>query len=210
MINPTNLSIFLAAVAVITITPGPDTLYVLGRSLEQGRLAGIVSALGILVGNLGHTTAAAVGLSAVLMTSAIAFNLVKYAGAAYLIYLGVQTLLSREHTYALPTAPRASLLKIFGQAVLTNLLNPKAALFFLAFLPQFIDPAAGPLALQTLLLGGIVAATSSLWLAVIGALVATAGQNLRRNPRVAALQRWFTGSLFVGLGLRLAIADARD
>ncbi|MEM1308370.1 MAG: LysE family translocator [Cyanobacteria bacterium P01_H01_bin.153] len=210
MTDPTSFSLFLAAVAIITVTPGPDTFYVLGRSLEQGRLAGMVSAVGIFVGNLGHTTAAAVGLSAVLMTSAIAFNIVKYVGAAYLIYLGLQAILSRDRPHALPTAPQASLLKVFGQAILTNLLNPKAALFFLAFIPQFINPAAGPMALQTLLLGGIVAASSSLWLAAIGALVATAGQNLRRSPRVAALQKWLTGSLFVGLGLRLAIADSRD
>lgn len=210
MTDPASFSIFLAAVAVITVTPGPDTFYVLGRSLEQGRLAGIVSALGILVGNLGHTTAAAVGLSALLMTSAIAFNMVKYVGAAYLIYLGVQAILSRDRTHTLPTTPPAGLPKVFGQAVLTNLLNPKAALFFLAFIPQFINPAAGPAALQTLLLGGIVAATSSLWLALIGALVATAGQNLRRSPRMVAIQQWVTGSLFIGLGLRLAIADARD
>ncbi|MBE9140775.1 LysE family translocator [Nodosilinea sp. LEGE 07088] len=110
----------------------------------------------------------------------------------------------------LPAAPRAGLVKIFLQAILTNLLNPKAALFFLAFIPQFIDPAAGPMALQTLRLGVIVAAASSLWLALIAAMVATAGQNLRRHPRVVALQRWITGSLFVGLGLRLAIADSSD
>ena len=209
MTDPTSFSLFLAAVAVITVTPGPDTFYVLGRSLEQGRLAGIVSALGIFVGNLGHTTAAAVGLSALLMTSALAFNTVKYAGAAYLIYLGIQAILSRDHSVALATTPRAGLMKVFLQAILTNLLNPKAALFFLAFVPQFIDPAAG-LALQTLQLGVIVAATSSLWLALIASLVAAAGQTLRRRPRLAALQRWVTGSLFVGLGLRLAIADSRD
>lgn len=210
MTDPANLSIFLAAVAVITVTPGPDTFYVLGRSLEQGRLAGMVSALGILVGNLGHTTAAAVGLSALLMTSAIAFNIVKYVGAAYLIYLGVQAILSRDRPHTLPTTPRASLMKVFGQAVLTNLLNPKAAIFFLAFIPQFIDPTAVPMALQTLLLGSIVAASSSLWLALIGAVVATAGQHLRRSPRVTEIQRWLTGSLFVGLGLRLAIAESQE
>ncbi|MGD1930903.1 MAG: LysE family translocator [Leptolyngbyaceae cyanobacterium] len=210
MTDPTSFSLFLAAVAVITVTPGPDTFYVLGRSLEQGRLAGMVSSLGIFVGNLGHTTAAAVGLSALLMTSALAFNIVKYVGAAYLIYLGIQTILNRDHGSALPTAPRASLVKVFYQAILTNLLNPKAALFFLAFIPQFIDPAAGPMALQTLQLGVIVAATSSLWLALIAAVVAAAGHTLRRRPRLVALQRWITGSLFMGLGLRLAIADSRD
>ncbi|MGB5975409.1 MAG: LysE family translocator [Nodosilinea sp.] len=210
MADPTSFSLFLAAVAVITITPGPDTFYVLGRSLEQGRLAGMISSLGIFVGNLGHTTAAAVGLSALLMTSALAFNIVKYAGAAYLVYLGIQAILNRSHGSALPTAPRASLIKIFLQAILTNLLNPKAALFFLAFIPQFIDPAAGPMALQTLRLGVIVAATSSLWLALIAAMVATAGQNLSHHPKAIALQRWITGSLFVGLGLRLAIAESRD
>lgn len=210
MTDPTSFSFFLAAVAVITVTPGPDTFYVLGRSLEQGRLAGIVSSLGIFVGNLGHTTAAAIGLSALLMTSALAFNIVKYVGAAYLIYLGVQAILSRDHGSALPTTPRASLRKIFVQAIFTNLLNPKAALFFLAFIPQFIDPAAGPMALQTLQLGVIVAASSSLWLALVAALVAAAGQTLRRRPRVATLQRWITGSLFIGLGLRLAIAESKD
>ena len=209
MTDSSSFPLFLAAVAVITITPGPDTFYVLGRSLEQGRLAGIVSALGIFVGNLGHTTAAAIGLSALLMTSALAFNIVKYAGAAYLVYLGIQAIISRDSHSTLPTPPRASLMKVFLQAILTNLLNPKAALFFLAFVPQFINPA-GPLALQTLQLGIIVAASSSLWLALIGALVAAVGQNLRRSPRAAAIQRWGTGSLFIGLGLRLAIAESRD
>ena len=143
------------------------------------------------------------------MTSALAFNIVKYAGAAYLIYLGIQAILSHDHSRILPKPPRASLVKIFFQAILTNLLNPKAALFFLAFIPQFIDPAAG-LALQIFQLGVIVAAASSLWLALVAALVAAAGQSIRRRPRLVALQRWITGSLFVGLGLRLAIADSND
>ena len=210
MADPTSFSLFLAAVAVITVTPGPDTFYVLGRSLEQGRLAGMVSSLGIFVGNLGHTTAAAVGLSALLMTSALAFNIVKYVGAAYLIYLGIQTILNRDHGSALPITPRASLVKIFGQAIFTNLLNPKAALFFLAFIPQFIDPAAGPMALQTLQLGVIVAAASRLWLALIAVVVAAAGHTIRRRHRLVDLQRWITSRLYMGLGLRLAIADSRD
>ncbi|NJL88001.1 MAG: LysE family translocator [Leptolyngbyaceae cyanobacterium SM1_1_3] len=210
MADPNSFPLFLSAVVAITVLPGPDTLYVLGRSLEQGRIAGIVSALGIFVGNLGHTAAAAVGLSAILMTSALAFNLVKYAGAAYLIYLGIKTLLSRDRSFLPPTVHRAGLLQVFGQAVLTNLLNPKAALFFLAFVPQFIDPASGQVALQTLQLGVIVAAASSLWLALISGLISSLRRFLNRSQRFVEIQRWVTGSLFVGLGLRLAVAETGD
>lgn len=210
MSDPTCFALFLSATAAIVVAPGPDTFYVLGRSLEQGRIAGTVSALGVFVGNLGHTLAATVGLSAILMTSALAFNVVKYVGAVYLIYLGVRTLLSRNPNALAPTVTQSGLAKIFGQAVLTNLLNPKAALFFLAFIPQFINPAAGQIGLQTFQLGIIVAAMSSLWLTLMSGFVGSLRPLLNRNNRFMAFQRWIMGSLLVGLGLRLAVADAGD
>lgn len=210
MSEPTSFALFLSATLAIVIAPGPDTFYVLGRSLEQGRVAGTVSALGVFVGNLGHTLAATIGLSAILMTSALAFNLVKYIGAAYLIYLGIKALLTRNHHASTPTVARSGLTKIFWQAALTNLLNPKAALFFLAFIPQFIDPTAGQIALQTFQLGVIVAAMSSLWLASMSGFVGSLRHLLGRNSRFMAWQRWIMGSLLVGLGLRLAVADSKN
>jgi threonine/homoserine/homoserine lactone efflux protein len=198
---------FLIATLVIVITPGPDTLYVIGNSLGQGRLAGLVSAIGIFFGNLGHTLAAAIGLSAVLMTSAIAYNSIKYAGAVYLIYIGVRAILSRQEHTALHPLSSSSLIKIFSQAIFTNLLNPKAALFFLAFVPQFVDPNQGAVALQLIQLGVIIATLSSLWLMIVAIGMSAMGDRLRHHSGFERFLQWLTGSLFIGLGIRLALPE---
>src|SRR5919108_680341 len=138
-----NFSLFLAAGILLNLTPGPDTVYILGRSIAQGREAGVASALGVSLGSIFHTCAAALGLSAILATSALAFDAIKLLGGAYLIFLGTKILLDRRKQLSLPSNfHRRTTMAAFRQGVLTNVLNPKVALFFLAFLPQFIDPAS--------------------------------------------------------------------
>lgn len=192
--------LFLSASFLLWITPGPDTLYILARTLSQGRLAGVLSVLGISTGILAHTLFAAIGLSAILMTSALAFTAIKLAGAAYLIYLGVQALRSRP-TSSSPTRIAAqSRSKIFWQGFVTNLLNPKIALFFLAFLPQFVDPnsASHPAGLF-LYLGGMFVVGGSLWCLL---LVAVA-QRVRTTIKPSAIITNITGLVYIGLGLNL-------
>ena len=194
---------FLFAAFMLNIAPGPDMLYVIGRSVGQGRKAGIVSALGIFVGCWAHILAAAFGIAALLRSSPIAFNMVRYAGVAYLVYLGVKMLVKHSSLVQQQLQPD-SLAAIFRQGVITNVLNPKVALFFLAFLPQFIDARRGSVAWQILLLGLIfnVGGTAvNLGVAYAGG---TLGELLRRNARFARLQQWFTGLVFIGLGARLA------
>ena len=167
--NHTSLLIFVSTAALLLAIPGPAVLYIVGRSIGQGRNAGLVSALGIGVGTLIHTAAAAVGLSALLVSSATAFSVVKYLGAAYLVYLGIQRLRSKESLAAASdtSAQQATLARVFTQGIVVNVLNPKTALFFFAFLPQFIDPARGHIATQILSLGILFTAmgttSDSLW-----------------------------------------------
>ena len=194
---------FLFAAFMLNIAPGPDMLYVIGRSLGQGRKAGIVSALGIFVGCWVHILAAAFGIAALLRSSPVAFNMVRYAGAAYLVYLGTKMIVQRNNLAQQQPKP-ARLTSIFRQGVITNVLNPKVALFFLAFLPQFVDAHRGSVVWQILLLGLIfnVGGTAvNLGVAYAGG---TLGELLRRNARFARMQQWFTGLVFIGLGARLA------
>jgi threonine/homoserine/homoserine lactone efflux protein len=194
---------FLFAAFMLNIAPGPDMLYVIGRSLGQGRKAGIVSALGIFVGCWAHILAAAFGIAALLRSSPVAFNLVRYAGAAYLVYLGIKMLVQRGSLAARQLKPD-SLAAIFRQGVITNVLNPKVALFFLAFLPQFIDARRGSVVWQILLLGLIFNLGGTLVNLGVAYAGGTLGELLRRNARFARLQQWFTGLVFIGLGARLA------
>src|SRR5947208_5732931 len=156
MLDWSKLSLFISVTVALVFMPGPNTLYIIARSVQQGRKAGIVSSLGVQVGSLVHIAAAALGLSALLLSSALAFNVVKYAGAAYLIYLGVKTLLTKEKVGPTQAVQKTRLGRAFCQGVVVNLLNPKSALFFFAFLPQFIDPARGRVAAQSIVLGSIL------------------------------------------------------
>ncbi len=194
---------FLIAALMLNIAPGPDMLYVIGRSLGQGRKAGIVSALGIFVGCWAHILAAAFGIAALLRSSPIAFNMVRYAGAGYLVYLGVKMIVKRGNLAAQQLKPD-SLAAIFRQGVITNVLNPKVALFFLAFLPQFIDARRGSVVWQILLLGLIFNIGGTVVNLGVACAGGTLGELLRRNARFARLQQWFTGLVFIGLGARLA------
>ena len=203
-----SLLLFLAAGLALNFTPGPDMLYVAARGASEGRSAGIVSALGIGAGTLVHITLVAVGLAALLAAVPVAYTVVRFAGAAYLIYLGVRALRSRS-SLALQQLQPASLTSIFRQGVLTNVLNPKVALFFLAFLPQFVDPSRGNAALQVVLLGLLFDTTGTLVNLAVAVGSSRAAARLRSGSRAGATLQKITGALFIALGLRLALASRR-
>ncbi len=205
----TNLGLFLAASIALILAPGPDSLYVLARGLGQGRRAGVIAALGSSSGLLVHTTLAALGLALLLQTSEVAYTLVRVGGALYLIYLGVRALLSRERLAIGAPARQFSPGRMYLQGLLTNVLNPKIALFFIAFLPQFVDPNTGSFALSMLTLGAIFAALTITYLALVGLLSGSLGQALLTRPRLASAIRWLTGGVFISLGLRLLIPERR-
>ncbi|HEU6446771.1 MAG TPA: LysE family translocator [Gaiellaceae bacterium] len=202
--DPSTIALFCAAALALAVVPGPAVLYIVAQSVDQGRLAGLVSALGIGVGSLVHVVAATIGLSSLLASSATAFTIVKYAGAAYLVVLGIRRLLTRETLENdIARAPRARR-RLFADGVVVNVLNPKTALFFIAFLPQFVDPDAGAATLQIFALGlifTVIALTSdSLWALAAG----TAGAWLKRSRWYLGVKRWMTGTVFVALGLSTA------
>ena len=199
------LGAFFAAAFLLNIAPGPDMLYVIGRSIGQGRRAGTVSALGIFVGCLVHIFVAVVGLAALLRSSPLAYSIVRYAGAGYLVYLGVRVLLQRTSALDAPEIQSAPLGQIFTQGVITNVLNPKVALFFLAFLPQFIQPQRGSVALQIIVLGLIFDVGGTLVNLAVAQAGGRLGDAIKQHSGLARLQKWFTGTVFIGLGMRVAV-----
>jgi threonine/homoserine/homoserine lactone efflux protein len=209
MIDAGHLGLFAAAALALAITPGPAVLYIVTRSLSQGRAAGVVSCLGVALGGLFHVLAATLGLSAVLATSAMAFGVVKYAGAAYLVWLGIRKLRSPAVAFAGPAADDPSLVRAFREGVVVNVLNPKTALFFLAFLPQFVVPSRGSVPLQCALLGCvfilIALCTDAAW-----SLAASGARSwLRGHPRFVATERYVTGGVYLTLGLAAAATGGR-
>jgi threonine/homoserine/homoserine lactone efflux protein len=201
------IGLFAMAALLLLLTPGPAVLYIVARSVEQGRVAGLVSVCGITTGTLVHVLAAALGLSALLASSALAFAIVKYAGAAYLVYIGLRRILSRA---AAPAArlelPRRSLGRLYRDGFVVNLLNPKTALFFLAFLPQFVDPARGALAFQIAFLGLLFALMGLTSDGLYALAAGTAGQWVKRRARYWRWERYVTGGVFIGLGVTAAFA----
>lgn len=207
MLGTEHLGLFLVSALLLNLTPGQDTLYILGRSLSQGRRAGLVSVAGIVAGCAVHTVAAALGLSAILAASAAAMIVVKAAGAAYLCYLGLQLILDRRSAAAIASqSARESSWAIFRAGLLTNVLNPKVGLFFLAFLPQFVAPDADAKAVSMLFLGLLFITTGTLWCLVLALAASTASGWLRRGTSASLALRRATGALFVGLGVRLAVS----
>ena len=208
--DPGRLAVFVAAALALLVVPGPAVLYVVTRSIHQGRRAGLASVLGIHVGTLVHIAAATAGLSALILSSAVAFTAVKIAGAAYLVGLGLWTLFGRHGEVAIRVGGARRLRRVFAQGIVVNVLNPKTALFFLAFLPQFIDPNASMPALQIAFLGvlfgmlGLV--TDSLWAVAAG----TAGGLLRGSRRFLRTQRYVAGTVYIGLGVATAFAGSDD
>ena len=201
-----TLSLFLLAALGLLVIPGPAVLYVITRSVEQGRRAGFISVLGIELAGLVHTVAAAFGLSALLLTSALAFSIVKYLGAAYLIYLGLRTLLSPEKSGVTRSQqlPR-SYSQLFAQGFLVNLLNPKTALFFYAFLPQFVDPSRGATIEQILLFGSVFVLLAACTDGLYALLGSTVGKLLHRSASLRRVQRYVTGSIYIVLGITTAV-----
>lgn len=202
-----TLLIFLAATLALNLTPGPDMLYVMARGVGQGRTAGVISALGIGGGTLVHTLAVALGLSTLLVSMPAAYEAIRYAGAGYLLYLGIRTLTSREDVRLNTQQPAQSLSRIFRQGVVTNVLNPKVALFFIAFLPQFADPARGSVAWQMLALGLLFNVSGTTVNTIVGLLSGYLGAKLKERTTFWRVQRWFTGGVFVAIAARLAVPD---
>ena len=211
MPDATTLALFVAATVALLVVPGPTVLYIVARTLEGGRRAGLASAVGAHLGTLVHVAAAAVGVSALVVSSATAFAAVKYAGAAYLVVLGLRRLLGRGVTAARDEPPAArSTRALLAHGAVVNVLNPKTALFFLAFLPQFVDPAAGSVALQVITLGLVVVVlglvSDGLYAVAAGWLAARLRRGGRRAERVG---RFVSGSVFLGLGAAAALGGER-
>lgn len=205
-----QLWLFVLSGVLLNVTPGPDTAYIIGRSVQMGWRGGAAAAIGICCGCLVHVFAAAVGLSALLMASSAAFTVLKWVGAAYLLFTGLQMLLSRPSPVAETAAPaESSLSRVFWQGALTNVLNPKVALFFLAFLPQFVAADSAHKTLAFLLLGLIFISTGTLWCLGIAAFAARAASRIRQSAGAMAWVNRLLGGLFVYLGIRVAMLEGR-
>jgi threonine/homoserine/homoserine lactone efflux protein len=203
--SPTTLALFSLAALALLAVPGPAVLYIVSQSLARGRRAGLASMLGIETGSLVHVVAAVVGLSALLASSASAFTAVKYVGAAYLVALGLLRLFRRAEPEAPATAGGARLRPLFFQGVVVNVLNPKTALFFLAFLPQFVQSGRGPIALQIVVLGMLFLVLAVLSDGSYALLAGGAAERVRRSRRARSLSRYGSGSVLIGLGVAAAI-----
>jgi threonine/homoserine/homoserine lactone efflux protein len=203
-----SVGLFVVAALALLLVPGPAVVYIVARSIHEGRRAGLASVVGIHVGTLVHVAAATLGLSALIVSSAVAFTAVKAAGAVYLIALGLWTLFSRRAEPDVALGGEQNLRRAFTQGIVVNVLNPKTALFFLAFLPQFVDPNAPHPALQIAFLGLLFAllglVTDSTWALAAG----TAGGVLRRSRRFVWTQRYVTGTVYIGLGVATALAGS--
>jgi threonine/homoserine/homoserine lactone efflux protein len=209
MPDPSALALFAGAAVALLVIPGPAVVYIVAQSIEQGRVAGLVSMLGIQVGALVHIAAAALGLSALLVQSAVAFSAVKYVGAAYLVFLGLRKLLARERLEAGPSRSPKRLGLLFRQGIVVNVLNPKTALFFFAFLPQFVDPEAGAVGLQMLVLGLLFVAIAVVSDGMYALAAGTAAEWLRGNAAFLRAERWVSGTVLVGLGVTTALSGSQ-
>ena len=210
MISMNDFLLFAFASLMLNITPGNDMLYVATRSTSQGIKAGIVSALGVTGGCIVHLLAAVIGLSAIIANSAVAFDIIKYVGAAYLVYLGIRSILSRQNKFSInEKIERKSLSKLFWQGVLTNVLNPKVALFFLAFLPQFIHPEKGNASLQILLLGLWFNFSGTVVNCIVALLFGKLGNWLADKQAFIKWQNKVTGLLLIGLGIKVALSSRK-
>jgi threonine/homoserine/homoserine lactone efflux protein len=210
MLGIHDFGVFVVAGILLNLSPGQDTIYIAGRSIAEGRRVGLASALGVATGGLLHVIAATIGLSVVLATSALAFAIVKWAGVAYLTYLGFMLLVQRTAYNPLAAPDQSKGVGIaYRRGVLTNVLNPKVALFFLAFLPQFIDPTYAHQWISFLLLGGTFLFTGTIWCLCTAVLAARTSAALRRSSIAATAARRITGGVFIGLGVKLALDEAR-
>lgn len=202
-----NFMLFLATSIAITFAPGPDNLQVLARGISQGRAAGFVAALGFTAGILFHTTLAALGVAAVLRSSPVAFQILKLAGAAYLVWIGIKALRSQglANAHARPPQPLGA---IFRQSVIGNLMNPKVTLFFVVFLPQFVDPhGAQPVTLQMFELGALFMLQTAAIFSLFGVSAGAIGAWLKRRPKAGVWLDRIAGATFIAIGIRVALKD---
>ncbi len=209
MVDEKTLLLYLPAMLAITLAPGADTLFVVASALRSGPRGGVLAATGIISGGIVHITAATIGLSALVLKSALAFAILKYVGAAYLIYLGVRALLVREAVEAQDGAKHAAPVsnRVFFQGFLTNVTNPKVAIFMLAFLPQFVSPARGTIWSQLVELGALWYVTGLIWLSAVGFAVGKARRSVSASSAVRKTFKYVTASIFIGLGLRVAVSN---
>jgi threonine/homoserine/homoserine lactone efflux protein len=198
-------ALFIATALALLAIPGPAVLYVVGRSIDQGRTAGLASVLGITTGTIVHITAATVGLSSLVLASKLAFDAVRYVGAAYLVLLGVRRLLTRGAEEAADGRAPRTLRRLYTQGFVVNLLNPKTIVFVFAFIPQFVDVGAGHVWLQILLLGLTFAGLGFLSDSLYAIVAGTVADRLRGTPFVARVERWFGGTVLIGLGVAAAL-----
>ena len=199
----TSFGLFLLTAFLMNITPGTDTMYIVSRSVSQGKKAGIYSVLGISTGSLVHTFLAALGLSVILTTSVLLFTIIKIIGAGYLVYLGVRMLMQRSSDFQITNTKEMSLKKIYIQGLLTNVTNPKVALFYISFLPQFISGSNTHNALPFIVLGLTFVMTGTIWCLLVAVFSSFATKKLRNNPIVEFILNKITGVIFIGLGIKL-------
>jgi threonine/homoserine/homoserine lactone efflux protein len=209
MIEISQLYFFMGATLALLLVPGPAVLYITARSANQGRLAGLVSVLAIETANFLQAVAATLGLSAILLSSALAFDVVKYLGAAYLIYLGIRKLVTSDNGASEGMVKRESLWRIYWQGFMVNLLNPKTALFFFAFLPQFVRPDRGNVTGQTLLLGALFVGMAIITDSMYALLASSLAAKLRESRHFQKGQRYFAGLVYVGLGITTAFTGSK-
>jgi len=207
-----NIMVFLGAGILVNLYPGPDTLYIVGRSIAQGKLAGVSAALGISTGAMVHTLLGAFGLSALIATSAHAFMVLKFVGAGYLIYQGITMLFAKtQNDRRLHDAsPKENFRKIYRQGALTNIFNPKVAVFFIAFLPQFISPESPDKVLSFIILGSVFITTGTIWCLTVAVFASSMSRKLRSSNSVAKWLMKINGVLFISLGLKLAEAKMKN
>jgi threonine/homoserine/homoserine lactone efflux protein len=207
MIEPAKFTLFITVSWALILVPGPDMLYVITRGMTQGRRAGILSAIGVICGILVHTTAAALGLTLIFQTSAFAFVTVKYLGTVYLIYLGIKAWREKNSFSLQISFPPLSSQRLFWQGVLSNVLNPKVAIFFLALLPQFVDRGGSQVTFQLILLGLTFALLGLAFLLVVGYSSGTIGSWISHRPQYARFLQRLSGGILIGLGVRLALTE---
>ncbi len=206
MFGTENLAVFVGTGILLNLFPGPDTIYIIGRSLSQGKAAGVCAALGISTGAIVHTLLGAFGLSAILATSASAFMILKYAGCAYLIYQGIRLFIERPQQTDMTDGkrPRVRLQRIYRQGAVTNILNPKVAVFFLAFLPQFISFSSPNKPFSFIFLGALFVTTGTIWCLIVAVFASSLSRRMRKSEVMSNRLRKLNGTIFILLGLKLA------
>jgi len=201
------LLLFFSTSILLALAPGPDNLFVLVQAAQRGKLAGLAVTLGLCTGLLVHTTAVALGLAAVVKASALAFNLLKYIGAVYLLYLAAEVFWGGSDNGGGPPVVDLPLARLYRRGIIMNVTNPKVSIFFLAFLPQFADPHYGPLVPQIILLGGLFIVATIIIFGGISLLAGAWGERFRRSDRAKRVLKWLTGGVFVGLAIKLALTE---